>query len=181
MVRWQIGDPGVFDDGYIHAKWREPAQEEFNRLLKEIYGENITSLYGFNFNSKYHKIDFNDVKDLSYEDVVKKYADKIYIDMKYYVFVEGEFNKREEAEKVYSLLKQHVLGREIVSFGLVVNYMASDFKKEFYDNFVDVRYGRNGYDDETLYNKGKFINTMGLVGVDLKDDYINDIINEFEY
>lgn len=180
-VRWEKGEPGIFDDGYIHAIWRNGAMAEFHKLLKDIYGEGVVSLYGFNFNFKHYEIDFNDVKDLSYSDLIKRYPDKIFCDMKYYVFVDGSIDKRQEAEKVYRLIKQHILDRNIGKFHLVVNYMSDDFREDFDKNFKSIRLGRNGYDADSLYKQRKLVNRMGLVDIDLKEDYINDIINEFDY
>lgn len=178
-VIWEKGEPGIFDDGYIDTLWRNPAMKEFNELLNDIYGKNVFSIYGFNFNFKRYGKDINDVKDLTYSDVIKKYPDKILIDMKYYVFVDGSIDKREEAEKAYRVLKQHVLDKNIDSFSLIVNFMSDDFREEFDKNIDSVRLGRKGFERDTLHNNGKLINSIMLV--DLEDDYINYIIKKFVY
>lgn len=180
-VQWEKGNPGNFDDGYIHAKWRNPAKDEFDGLLKEIYKDDIASSYGFNFNFKYYEIDFEDVKDLSYEQVVERYHDKIYIDMKYYVFVDGSIDKREEAEKVYSIIKRHILDKGIGTLCVTVSYMSSEFKDEFNREFNNVTLGRNGYDVDSLYKRKMLINGLGLTETDLESNHVEDIINEFEY
>ncbi|MFZ5988514.1 MAG: hypothetical protein ACOYWZ_15510 [Bacillota bacterium] len=117
-VSWKSGEPGEFKESYMNALWTSQAKEEFNKLLKDIYGEELKSIYSVQFNYKFHDIDLSEVKNLSYSDLLKTYTDKIRCGMEYYVFVDETIDKRKEAEKIYSLVKQHVLDKNISTFEL---------------------------------------------------------------
>ena len=94
---------GEFEDSYLGTKWTNEGKAYMEEKLREVYGDNF---YIQNFDFYYNAKDY---KDLSFEEVYKKRAGSIRIDLGYFVYLENEINRYDEAEKAYKILKENFI------------------------------------------------------------------------
>jgi hypothetical protein len=161
---------GKLSDTYMDVKWSKEGSIKLGNNLNWTYGEKIS--YYFELNEETNA----STRKMSYSQVIANNPNKGYMNIVYYVFLDGDLNKQKEAEKVYEILKPTVLDNKIRTYELAVYFIDNKYK----DYFIKNRTGDGMLDDDNLYKSRKLINVIYSIAVDnIKNK--DDLMKRFKY
>lgn len=151
-VRWDVGEPGAYYDGYLRMLWSAQGKKEIGQYLKELYGQEVPLNYEFSVADK-------SLQNLNHSQVISQSKDKIYFSLVYYVLVTGDFDKQKEAEKVFEVLQKYIFSNDIKVYHLIVYYVNPHFKENTLSesNQTDI-----SHHFEQLYKENKLYNYLSL-------------------
>ncbi|WP_425806712.1 hypothetical protein ACHOLT_06695 [Desulfitobacterium sp. Sab5] len=184
IVNWEK-NKGVYDDNYLGTKWTKQGTEVMTRRLREVYGDDFwLEEYWLSYNDK-------KVKDLDYPDIISKYADKMRVDISYYVFLDNELDKKYEAERAYKILRQNFIDTKTLQFNFIVGYLLKNRKEDLFYVFNSTKKGDGARAQSELYKTGILQNWLLVqyskrLSEEHSDGFkkvndINDLLDRFKY
>jgi len=172
-VAWDKGDPGYYYDNYLSYLWSFQGEEEIRAKLRELYGQEVYLLYVFNTKKE-------GVKKLNHSEILSKYGDDSYFELKYYFFISGEFDKKVEAERVYKIFQNYITKNNVKYYHLVAYCFKESYRDEFLRSFSDLPKFKREFSSEKLHAESKLVNA---VFINIKDSInsIDDIVKILQY
>ncbi|WP_157055743.1 hypothetical protein [Clostridium sp. DMHC 10] len=161
---------GKFSDNYMDVKWSKEGSPIVGNKLKEIYGEDISYYFEIKENTNVS------TRKMNYQQAIANNPNSGYIKFVYYVFLNGNFNKQKEADKVYQVFKSIILDNKIKTYEFAVYFINSNYK----DYYIKNRRNSGELDDEKLYKEGKLLNVIYDTELD-NISGVNDILKNFKY
>ncbi|NRY59996.1 hypothetical protein [Clostridium beijerinckii] len=143
--------PYNFIDGYLQVKWTYEGKQEIEKKIKEVYGAETDFVLKYTF--RYNKEEF---KDLNYKEVIDRCNGNLYIAINYFVFSDEKFDKYEEVEKAYKILKPYLLDNKIDNYDFNVMFCTNKYRQEYASNGDNS--GKKSFD--TLHEEGSLINFL---------------------
>lgn len=134
-IIWNKNKPDVFQDNYLGTKWSKQGTAVMEKKLREVYGDD--------FWLKEYWLSYNDkrVKDWNYPEIIKKYADKMRVDIRYFVFIDGKQDKKYEAERAYKILKENCIDLKIMQYNFGVTYVLKEKKSALNEVYSKTKEG----------------------------------------
>jgi hypothetical protein len=161
---------GKLSDTYMDVKWSKEGSIKLGNELNWTYGEKIS--YYFELNEETNA----STRKMNYLQVIANSPNKGYMNIVYYVFLDGPLNKQKEARKVYEILKPTVLDNKIPFYNVSVFFFESKYKNLFF-----IKDGDDGsLDDDNLYKTKKLLNVIYIGEVDNVTN-VDGIVKEFKY
>lgn len=189
VVRWEVGDPGVYGDGYLYSKWTAEGEVEVAKTLKEVYGEDVPYIYDYYLSRYREDLLKPEEYKMTYKDTLEKYVNDSSTSISYVIFRDKELDKRIEAEKVYTVYKQLIYDNKILEgYTIHVYYIPQEYKKEFLVRFNKAKtYQTYDYSAEKLHEEGHLISFLSVFGVSKnhRDPIVvksaEELIDQFKY
>ncbi|WP_271809485.1 hypothetical protein [Clostridium beijerinckii] len=165
-----------FVDGYLQVKWTYEGKQEIEKKIKEVYGSET------DFDLKYtFRCNKEEFKDLSYSEVINQCNENVNIDIIYYIFTDGKFDKYEEAKKAYKILRPYLLDNKINYYDFDVVVFRHNYKQEYVSNGNNT--GKKSFD--TLHEEGALINFLKVYNLKkthpIEVNSSSDLVKWFQY
>lgn len=155
-IIWNKNKPGVFQDNYLGTKWSKQGTVEMEKKLREVYGDDFwLEEYWISYNDK-------KVKDLDYPEIIKQYADRMRVDIRYFVFIDGKMDKKYEAKKMYKILKENLIDLKTMQYYISVGYIAKDKKPQLLNIYSSTTRNDHGRSMPDLHKAGILKNWIGI-------------------
>jgi len=169
--------PYAYQDDYLNAMWSYQGSPEIQKLLQEIYGEEVLFKYNIYLNLDKIKVLKDELKTLNHSDVTKKYKEDVLHRITYYVFLATEFDKRREAEKIYSIYSRYITMKELPKYYLTVYFLKLENKNEL---LKEIDKPEDYFDDQNLYRDKKLLNAIFInTSSNLKSP--EDVVLKYKY
>lgn len=189
VVRWEIGEPGVYGDGYLYSKWTSEGEVEVAKTLKEVYGEDVPYIYDYYLSRYREDLLKPEEYKMTYKETLEKYVEDSSTSISYVIFREKEIDKNIEAEKAYSVYRQLIYDNKILEgYSIFIYYIPEEYRKGFLERFNKAKtYQTYDYSAEKLYEEGHLISFLGIFGVSKnhKDPIVinnaEELLSEFKY
>jgi hypothetical protein len=159
-------NPGVFKDNYLGTKWSKQGTAEMEKKLREVYGEDFwLENYWISYNDK-------NVKDLDYPEIMRRYANKTRVDIRYFVFTGKNFDKKFEAERAYKILKKDFIDYKTMQYYFIVGYIEKDKKIQLFNIYESTTTNDHGRSMPDLHKAGILTNWIRI-------DYLSALSNKY--
>jgi hypothetical protein len=136
IIRGDRDNSGVYLEYYLPALWSYQGKKEIDKSLRNIYGElYFLDWYDFGFNN-------NKFKEMNHSQVITKCNGKANIKISYYVFADDPIDKKNEAKKIYKLLKTYMINNSIEKYSVNVYFLKKSLKNnpwKFRDEFKNLK------------------------------------------
>ena len=167
---------GVYIDGYLQVKWTYEGKQEIEKKIREVYGSETD--FDLRYTFRYNKEEF---KDLSHTEVITKCNGNANIDIICYIFSDEKFNKYEEVEKAYKILKPYLIDNKINYYDFDVIVFKQKYKQEYVSNGNTT--GKKSFD--ILHEEGALINFLKVYNLKqthpIEVNSSSDLIKFFQY
>ena len=163
LTIWKKGDLKKSRDTYLNYKWNYQAEPEATMVIEDYYGEDALIHFQF-WTTNDGLMDITDeVKHMDYEEVIRKYKDKVSIDIHCYTFSSG-LDQKKESERAYQVIENYL--RKNAGDGMFhIYFFAEDHKEELMRQYE----ADNGFfwikgtsDFTKMYKKGELLNILHL-------------------
>ncbi len=179
---------GKAEDDYLNKRWTKEGKKHVESILKDIYGEDMLVVYNnFYYFGQELDANLNELKDLNYADLINGHGATLGCHMDYFVFVDSNYDKKAEAEKVYKFYDEYFKKYGFNTYIVSISYIQREYKAEYVERFKAHNYETMGFTREEadkLKSEKIILNTLRFSCPIDKLSQItkpDDLISKFEY
>ena len=154
-VQWVISKDKLDYDTYISAKMGHEAWKIWESKLNASYGEVYGVYYMFGVNADFESSHYNELKDMKVEEILKKYPEKILVEIQFSTVV-NNLDVDVEAKRIYELTRWFG-EKELSGITFIVTFGQNEKKVEFLKRYKD-----GGSSPQRMYDDGVLINVFRI-------------------